>query len=474
MQAGGGAIDPRAALTGAPGSDRTPVMKARLPAGTAVIAAGLLVAASAVLMLLSTGIPPMDDTYIHLVYGASLLTSDPVCFNEGQPSSGFTSPLWLPVAAMASRALLAGPVLLMVFSLAAAACAVLAPLPRSAPLLVLTGPFLFHASSGMETALACLLIALSWGRLSKREPSGLDGALLAASGLCRPEFFLLMVPYTIRFIRRGRPLLPGALSLLGPPVLAGSAWVAWNLHATGSPLPASFYAKAGAPVSLGLLGLGLLKSSPLGFVLGMAASVSMLRRGRLEGSIPLLLLAAALSTQPNPWFQMRYYVPVLFASGLACAAWLDGLGTPARRILLPVILLTSLPGLLLYGRNRVLASRDVEAIDVRPALYIRDLADRSGNGTVICADAGAMKWLARVRVLDIDGLVTPPIPAGDLPWTADYAVLFPRQYAEVIEAAGPGLRPLTVFRSTSPVICGEDAVEVFEVVRDSAQAGSSG
>jgi hypothetical protein len=439
---------------------------------SALIVPALLVVTSAALMLAAADNPPMDDTYIHLVYGHSLFTPHPLCFNEGQSSSGFTSPLWLPAAAIASCGSSAGPVVLMVFSLLAASSAFLVRgLPRASAVLVLTGPFLFHSSSGMETALACLLIALSWVRLSGPQAAGRDGMLLAASGMCRPEMFLLMVPYLIRFIRSGRPSLSGALSLLGPSALAGIAWVGWNVHATGHLLPASFYAKAGAPAALLLLGAGLLKSSPLGFALGIAASFTLLRKARLEGSIPIILLASALMTQPNPWFQMRYYVPAIFATGLACAAWLEGLGGRTRVILLAAVFATSLPGLFLFGRNRILASSDVEAIDVRPALFIRDLAGCGGNARVACADAGAMKWLAPVFVLDVDGLVTPPEPGG-FPGSADYAVLFPRQYAGLVEAAGPHLVPLLRFRSPSPVICGEEEVVVFEVVRDPAAAGS--
>jgi hypothetical protein len=169
---------------------------------------------------------------------------------------------------------------------------------------------------------------------------------------------------------------------------------------------------------------------------------------------------------------MRYYVPALFAAGLACAAWIEGVQGRIGRILLAAVIVTSIPGLFLFGRNRILASRDVGAIDVAPAVYVRELTGWSGEARVACADAGAMKWLASVHVLDVDALVTPRDATGAFPGSADYAVLFPRQYADLIESAGPRLRPLSLFRSPSPVICGEDEVVVFEVVRESAEAGS--
>jgi hypothetical protein len=430
-------------------------------------AAAALVAASTALILASPAVPPMDDVYIHLVYGRSLLTADPLCFNEGQPSSGFTSPLWLAASAPASTAAAAAPLFLMALSLAAAACALLLPLPRAAPLLVLTGPFLFHSSSGMETGLACLLAGISWVRLSGRPREGRDGVVLAVSGLCRPEFFLLAVPYLIRTVRSGRTGPAGILRLLGPPAAAGVLWVLWNLHATGLPLPSAFYAKADAPGEPLLLARALLIASPLTLLVGLAGSAALAARGRYEGTIPVLLLAAGLMTQPNPWFLLRYYTPFLFTCGIAAASLL-GSGGSRRRIVLAACLLLQVPGLFHYGRIRMLASMDVEAIDVMPALYVRDHPDLGGEGGVAVADAGAMGWLAGTDVVDVDGLVTPsPGDVDSILGSVTRAVLFPRQYSDLIEEAGTRLVPVIRFSSPSPVICGEESVVVFEVVGDS-------
>jgi hypothetical protein len=316
----------------------------------------------------------------------------------------------------------------------------------------------------METGLACLLAGISWVRLSGRPCEGRDGMVLAASGLCRPEFFLLAVPYLLRTVRSGNARPAGLLRLLGPSAVAGALWVLWNLHATGLPLPSAFYAKADAPGEPLLLARALLIAAPLTLPAGLLGSAALTARGRYEGTIPLLLLAAGLLTQPNPWFLLRYYTPFLFTCGIAAAALL-GSGGSRRRIALAACLLLQIPGLFHYGRMRILASRDVEAIDVMPALYLRDRPGRSGEDGVVVADAGAMKWLAGNHVVDADGLVTPP--PGDVDsilGSAAHAVLFPRQYSDLIEEAGPRLVPVMRFASPSPVICGEDAVVVFEVV----------
>jgi hypothetical protein len=436
----------------------------------AVVSMALLVVASTALVALSPHfVPPMDDTWIHLVYGRSLLTSSPLNFNPGQPSSGFTSPAWLLPSALASMASSHAELSLMGLSLLAAAAALLLPgLPRAAPLLVFTGPFLFHSSSGMETGLAFLLTALSWARLSGRSRPGRDGIVLAISGLCRPEFFLLMVPYVIRIILQRKAGIIAFVCLLGPSAVLGAAWISWNLHATGQPLPASFYAKAGAPPAPFQLARSLILASPLTLALGLGAAAALLRKGRIEGSIPLILLAASAATQPNPWFMLRYYAPCLFSCGLASASLLALMGPGARRILLAASLALAIPGLIAYGRFRVLASRDVLSIDVGPALFLQE---RSGSDAVVaCADAGAMKWLGGLEVQDVDRLVTsgPLAPLDSM----DYAALFPRQYSDLIEQAGNRFRLLRGFRSETPIICGEDEVRVFEVVRDSGAEGS--
>lgn len=436
----------------------------------AIVPTALLVVASTTLVALSPHfVPPMDDTWIHLVYGRSLLTSSPLSFNPGQPSSGFTSPVWLLPSALASTASSHAELALMALSLLAAATALLLPgLPPAAPLLVFTGPFLFHASSGMETGLAFLLTALSWACLSGKPKPGRDGVILAVSGLCRPEFFLLMVPYAIHITREGKAGIIGVVRLLGPSAILGAAWIFWNLHATGLPLPASYYAKAGASSAPFQLARSLFLASPLTLALGLAAAAALLRKGRIEGSLPLVLLAASAATQPNPWFLLRYYAPFLFSCGLASAALLASLGSGARRILLAASLALAVPGLIAYGRFRVLASRDVLSIDVDPALFLQRRS--GGDAVVACADAGAMRWLGGFEILDVDRLVTPGPPASlD---SVDYAALFPSQYSDLIEQAGNHLRLLRSFRSATPIICGEDEVRVFEVIRDSGAGGS--
>ncbi len=439
----------------------------------------LLVAAVILLVVLSgyvSSIPPMDDTYIHLVYGRSLISSAPLCFNGAEPSSGFTSPLWLLPSSLSSLAgTTIAPIVLMLLSLIAAGAALFLLPPFTAILLLMTGPFFFHASSGMETALSCLAVVAVWRCV--RDGSGIPVSSFILSGafLVRPELAILVIPLAVSMKNRTPANI---LRLAAPSVFIGLLWVFWNIHSMDLLLPSTFYAKN--PVSwfasayAGLPGLlkGLLITSPL-LLFAAAVSITALLKGkgkrRLETSmalIPLLLFAVSIYLQPNSFFQMRYYVPALTAAVLAAGHWLRGL----RRWKLNVFILavSMLPGLIIFAGRRADASYDVYSIDVRPAQYISTVA--SPAQTVAAADIGAVKWITDMEILDLDGLVTaerlPGSSREGWQWIserADYLLAFPEQYSDLISEAGNSLEFLTGFGSDRNVICGEDSVALWRI-----------
>ncbi len=441
----------------------------------------LLVAAAIALLLLGKGpggVPPMDDTYIHLVYGHSLLSGSPLSYNGNQPSSGFTSPLWLPPATLASLSgKLAGPWIIMILSLAAAAVCMLLLPTLTGLLLLFTGPFFFHAASGMETSLACLAVVIVWRSIEKGRSSTTISIALAGSFLVRPELAVLVLPAVMALDEKSFGKI---VRLVLPIAIAGAIWVLWNLHATGRPLPSTFYAKQAVTWPLafaaGWKGLlkGLLLTSPLLFFASGSWITSALRRkgkhspaSRSLALVPLVLLTAALATQPNSYFQMRYYVPALTAFVLAAGKWLEELGR--RRRLNAIILCMSMtPGLLIFAERRIQASIDVNCIDVAPAVFLEGAADRSE--TVAAADVGAVKWITGMQVLDLDGLVTPQRLPGDemADWAwiydrADFLIAFPGQYSSLIAQAGDQLEYIIGFASPGNVICGEDSVSLWRI-----------
>ncbi len=437
----------------------------------------LILLAGVILLIIlgvDVSVPPMDDTYIHLVYGRSLFSAAPLTFNDAEPSSGFTSPLWLLPSALASLFGTAlAPAVLMILSLLAAGAALFMLPPFAGILLLMTGPFFFHASSGMETALSCLAVVAVWRCVRDGTGVKVSSLILMGGFLVRPELAVLAIPLVISLKDRTPTNI---LRLAAPSVIAGLLWLYWNIHSMGLPLPSTFYAKQ--PVSwltsanAGLPGLlkGLLITSPL---LLFAAAISITRLLRNKGKsrsevslalIPLLLFALSLYLQPNSFFQMRYYVPALTALVLATGHWLGGL--QRRKLNVFILAVSMLPGLIIFAGRRADASCDIYSIDVRPAQYISSVA--SPEQTVAAADIGAVKWITDMEILDLDGLVTAQrLPgSGREGWLwikgrSDYLLVFPEQYSDLISEAGNSLEFLAGFGSDRNVICGEDSVALW-------------
>ena len=443
------------------------------------IAPLILTAATVLLFILHRCdfiIPPMDDTYIHLVYGRSILSSAFLCFNGIEPSSGFTSPLWLLPSALASMfGTTLAPLALMGFSLLAAGAALFLLPSLTGILLMLAGPFFFHASSGMETALSSLAVIAVWKCVRDGCGNTVTSLILAGAFLTRPELAILVIPVIYSIEDR----TPGTIvRVIMPSLIAGLLWILWNIHSTGLPLPSTFYAKQptswfNSAVS-GLPGLlkGLLITSPV-LLFAFAASIKGFFNNGRDGQraislilIPLLLIAVSLFTQPNSFFQMRYYVPSLTAMVLATGYWLDRL--KRRRLNAVILAVSMLPGLIIFAGRRADASCEVFSIDVRPARYLSGMT--TPEQTVAAADIGAIKWITGINILDLDGLVTPErLPGPDrrewkwIHLRSDYLLAFPDQYSALIVEAGSSLEFITGFGSNVNVICGEDSVALWKI-----------
>ncbi len=463
-----------------PAGDRTGMKKLADNKKSLYFAIPLVLVCSVILLMVLFGgnfrVPPMDDTYIHLVFGKSLLSPEPLCFNSTQPSSGFTSPLWLLPSGAAS---LAGsgvaPVILMILSLLAA-CAALYLLPtHTGILLLMTGPFFFHSASGMETSLACLAVVLIWRCIRDGAGVRTSSFVLAGAFLVRPELAVLALPFVILM---QKITVKNIIHLLVPSLIAGSLWIFWNFNSAGLPLPSTFYAKqpvswfssaiAGAP---GLI-KGLLLTSPL---LLFAAGISIANLLRTKGEnrtelslalVPLLLFAVSLLLQPNSFFQMRYFVPALTAAVLTAGHWLRKLHRWKLNII--ILAVSMLPGLLIFAARRADASSDVYSIDVIPALYLLETA--APLEVVAAADIGAVKWITGMEILDLDGLVTAErLPGSDregwqwIKVRSNYLLAFPDQYSGLISEAGDSLEFLMGSGSDRNVICGEDSVALWRI-----------
>jgi len=327
----------------------------------------------------------------------------------------------------------------------------------------------------METSAALLAVILVWLSMERKWKPPAKSLILAAAFLVRPELVVLSVPLllSLKTLR-----LRDILLLLLPTAAAACLWMMWNLHATGLPLPGTFYAKQAVAwpraAAAGLPGLlkGLLLSSPLLLFAAVSPLFSLDWKDRRDYSarsliFPLLLLTA-LVLQPNSYFQMRYYVPAICAAVLAAGEWLRGLGGRRRRLNAAILIISMVPGLFIFFGRRADASADVRSIDVEPALYLRETAD--SEETVAAADIGALGWLTELNVLDLDGLVTPQRSPGGSPrgwdWIsseADYLLVFPCQYSALVQEGSGSLDFLAGFGSGKNVICGEDSVALWRI-----------
>lgn len=216
-------------------------------------------------------IMPLDDTYIHFQYARQLAEGHPWQYATGDPaSSGGTSLLYPALLAVGYRLGFTGWTLaywaLAIGALSHLATAFLvyrialrlpwSGAPGTPPLLALliaaafavSGPFVWAALSGMETALFVCAVLLTLEALA----NGRERWTLTASALMvliRPEalalagIVALVLAFRERWPRRWAMRLR-RIALLGLPVVAGVLQPALNLLATGSAASSGMQAKS--------------------------------------------------------------------------------------------------------------------------------------------------------------------------------------------------------------------------------------
>lgn len=403
---------------------------------------------------------PLDDTWIHLVYARSLAAFEGFAYNAGTPAAGFTSPLWvlvltpafwiaggktaaLVVAVKALSVACAGLAAVLAWAVTRAATGRRAAALLAGLLVALDPGLTFASLSGMEVMLAA---SAALGLLLALERGGpwTIGAAAALAPLARPELALLSAAALGVALadgpRRGAARRAVALGL--PPLAAAAAWVGWCLHATGHPLPTTFYAKHGEAgleaITANAAALGqMLHATPwfwlgCGLPLYAVGAVVVLRAGRDRGrtaTAALLvgapwLFAAGLAVshrlqQPEPFYWSRYLLPVLplllipLAVGLHAAAararsaW--AAGTPRGRALAAALAaLCVLPFVRLPAKSIDAAERlreNCRDIDEAQVVLGRWLAERAKPDAVIAVnDAGAIRFFSGRRVIDLAGL----------------------------------------------------------------------
>jgi hypothetical protein len=291
---------------------------------------------------------PLDDAWIHLVYGRSIAQTGLPYYNDGALEAGFTSPLWMVFLALAElahslfslsivfSAKLLGTLLAWISSLAIyelcrkLSCSFLIALFAAA--LAAANPVgVFAQISGMEVALTCALLALT-ALTFVFERWRLCALLFALSFLSRPECVLVLILVVAVYWlsnRRTEVRMRTSMTLILPTAIATVMWICYCLAVTGHPLPNTFYAKYSSADAVSgfaniaseiVLGLPVM-SIVIGVVLFLVGTFAMIRV-RTRASlvvllIPWVFLAGIALTRAMPpvcgiyFYWLRYAIPAL-------------------------------------------------------------------------------------------------------------------------------------------------------------------
>jgi hypothetical protein len=282
------------------------------------------------------------------------------------------------------------------------------------------------------------------------------GLLLALAATARPEAavvgvlvfgywtFSCWMGAPSKPVRSARHIAREGAALVAPAVLIGGATVAWNLWASGAPLPASFYVKE----EFDLLALGarfgdggltiLAGLSPLGggatllLLWGLCLRpVSMPSQGpgasRGARALPLaaaaVLLAANLITidpiDPAAWYHIRYLLPVLpllvIASAVG-AATLDRTKPLALAAFLIVALAQSCLSLGPVSHHLHNDTRNINEVQREIGTWLR--GELKAGTWIASSDAGAVRYFSELPTIDLLGLNTPLVSEGSTAWSA--------------------------------------------------------
>ncbi len=394
-----------------------------------------------------------DDTYIYLQYARHLAAGQGFCFNAGEITYGFTSPLWLLLIAMSGKlgigGLASAKLLGFLFSLLslvvffrAATMFIPTPAGRTGAILAwaVNAWLLRWSLSGMETSLCVFLVVAGIAaHMRERRDGGAPRAsalLFGLASLARPECLLLVLLALLdAALAGGRP--GRRRSILAVLLWSGVVLLPWWLVAYrtfGHLLPNTAAAKGGS------------------FGLGIAASLRTLRQEALivgatdlaDGMLALLGGIAIARRIPRDATFRAGVLPVAWLIGLPLLYALRGIVTVSRYLvpILPVLILSGFAALDslrartgLAGRAPRLAAalpwivlglmaaqnllvlffvqlpstkeftRSFERSLVEIARLLHDEAPQAAS--VATADIGAIGYFSERRVVDLFGLVTP-------------------------------------------------------------------
>ena len=407
---------------------------------------------------------PVDDAYIHFQYARQAAIDEPFVYNTGQsPSSGATSLLYPFILAIGSKfgltglnlgywAYLIGVLALFASALTVRAASLAAGLPQW--LAVLTGlsvaawgPLVWHAFSGMETALVVAFALLTFHRF-ERQRLGTFVASASILAMLRPEASIMAVlaslVYALRevVVWRTRRTSENAstkdavwrVPLIFLPIAFAAVQPLLNLALTGTSNAAGSQAKSLlsiVPFDLGyvagrilenfiraweafLFGISSDGAWMLPPLIGIAALIGLLRMARrrpLTALLPLLwliLIFAAISTLDTAgWHFRRYHMPLLalaFPLAAHAAAALAAHPRSRARLVGYTLILSVFLNQIFVGYH----AANVESVAAQPLAMARWIANNTPLDSLIAVhDVGLIRYVGGRDTLDMVGLTTP-------------------------------------------------------------------
>jgi hypothetical protein len=411
-----------------------------------------------------------DDAYISFVYSRNLAEHGELSFNLGQPVEGYTSFLWTVLLGLgmlakippewSSRVLAtvcAVLTLLVVFRIVERALGRKTPWATVPPLLLAASSgFACWTSGGLETQLFTLLVAVALDGVvdAVQRPAAIRraGLALAFAAMTRPEGLLVAgvlgivhltsIGLTIRAYRR-MPNIRNELVAIACFLVLWTPWFAWRAWYYGHLWPNTYYVKAAGRwidprFELEMYRLGAhylwvwLTQTKLLYALPIAVVgliVGRVRTPRFVLALSCLLLAATylpyVVTVGGDFMGLhRFIMPLFVVAAIAVTLGLETLANlapnPAR---LGPIVATLLVGAFAFTQYRLTRESlrfgnfaNDRGIDT-PAFLIVYTEDRAAIGKAmapcfapddfsIVGGAGAQPYYARMRSIDVFGLVS--------------------------------------------------------------------
>jgi hypothetical protein len=395
-----------------------------------------------------------DDTFIHLQYARHLAEGKGLVFNAGERIYGCTSPLWVTLIADGMALGLPGIVVARVLGALATLWSVVlffqlmrrnlrTPALRAAATIAWAGHawMLRWSLSGMETPLAVALtlagfVAFTEGKQWGARPVR-TGALWALAALTRPEAVVLLMLWGIFLIvdTESRPGFKRLVAGAFPPVVIYGAWLLFSRVYFGTFWPQTLSAKTAG---------GEGAQSHLANLWRQAQIV-----GATDGLLVALLVAALVfggrrlwperirAQRLLPWAWLtavpilyvargvpvisRYLLPLLpvlaWLAWRAAECWSLGPEATPRRVKRTVVFGAVLAALVLaqnlYVYRTVVLPQVTSftaGLDQSLVRWGRWFRDHTPPQTIVATpDIGAIGFYSERRVVDLAGLVTPPI-----------------------------------------------------------------